>query len=111
VESFKKYFGEHAWDLALPFGSKRAAKLGAQFKVKGIPALLIFDAASGELLTDKGTEGVMEHADGEGFPWKPKGVWETLAGSTLVDKAGHSTSVETLVAENDVIGLYFSAHW
>jgi nucleoredoxin len=110
-ESFKKYFGEHAWDLALPFGSQRAAKLGSQFKVKGIPCLLVFDAATGELITDKGTERVMEHADGADFPWKPKGVWEILAGASLTDKAGHATSVDALVAENDVIGLYFSAHW
>lgn len=43
-----------SWDLALPFGSPVIEEMSSKYKVSGIPTLLIFDAATGEMVTAGG---------------------------------------------------------
>lgn len=112
--SFQKYFHEHTFPFAVAPGSDAGRKLSAKYKINGIPALLVVDAATGELLTADGREGVM--MDGAGgataFPWKPKSFWDMMGSSKgpLVDAAGGSTPVAAL-KELDYVMLYYSASW
>ena len=79
-KSFGEYFGEQPW-LALPFAEKELkAKLSKKFKVQGIPALIILDGTTGELITAKGREAVMGDPKGENLPWKPKTTEEIVGG-------------------------------
>jgi len=108
---FDSYFGEQPW-LALPFDDRATkAALSKKFKVQGIPTLVILDGETGETITTDGREAVSEDPKGESFPWKPPGFWEALGDEFLSGSDGDTVDVETLKAENQYIGLYFSAHW
>ena len=69
--AFNDYFGEMPWK-ALPYDARKLKDaLSKKFKVSGIPAFVIVDA-EGNLVTDKGRNGVDSDATGANFPWKPK---------------------------------------
>mmetsp|Transcript_4243 Transcript_4243/g.13276 ORF Transcript_4243/g.13276 Transcript_4243/m.13276 type:complete len:504 (-) Transcript_4243:327-1838(-) len=51
--SFQQYFSEMPW-LALPFGSPQQQTLGPAFNVRGIPTLVVLDAATGRLISTDG---------------------------------------------------------
>jgi len=108
-QAFDEYYGEQPWK-ALPFSERDLkAKLSKQFKVSGIPSFVIVDAV-GNLVTDKGRNGVASDASGENFPWAPKTFQEVFVGN-VVDKAGAEHSLATMAADCDAVGIYFSAHW
>ena len=69
---------------------------------------MLLDGGTGSVLTTDGRSVVMEDPDGSEFPWRPKTFPETIPGM-LVDKDGVQTTWSAL--KEDVIGLYFSAHW
>ena len=76
--------------------------------MSGIPTLVLLDGGSGKVLTTDGRTIVMEDPEGKDFPWKPKKLNEAIPGK-LVDKDGVETTWSAL--NEDVIGIYFSAHW
>jgi thiol-disulfide isomerase/thioredoxin len=67
ADSFRNYFEEMAWDLALPFGSEHKKTVGAD--VRGIPTLKLFRADTGELVTSDARLFVTDDPDGASFPW------------------------------------------
>jgi len=110
--SFEEYFGEMPW-LALDFQDRnRKNALSDKFKVKGIPSLIFVDGDSGETITTKGRDAVINDPEGEHFPdrspWKPKTLEEML-GESFQGKDGATVSRDSLRGKH--ILLYFSAHW
>jgi nucleoredoxin len=66
------YFAKMPW-LALPYGNRaRKEELAQRCKVKGIPSLCVYDAATGKLVTTKGVEGVYREQDK--CPWAHLGT-------------------------------------
>jgi len=107
--AFDEYYAEMPWK-ALPFSERDLkGKLSKKFKVNGIPSFVIVDS-EGKLVTDNARKGVESHPDGAEFPWRPKTFSEVFTG-TVVDKSGAETSLATIAAECDAVGIYFSAHW
>merc|ERR1719502_1092076 len=107
--AFDEYYAEMPWK-ALPFSERDLkGKLSKKFKVNGIPSFVIVDS-EGKLVTDKARNGVASDPDGADFPWRPKTFGEVFSG-TVVDKSGAETSLATIAAECDAVGIYFSAHW
>jgi len=108
-EAFDEYFDEMPWK-ALPFAERELkGKLSKRFKVNGIPSFVIVDS-DGQLVTDKARNGVMSDPTGADFPWRPKTFTEVFSG-TVIDKSGAETSLASMAAECDAVGIYFSAHW
>ncbi|XP_064392520.1 nucleoredoxin-like [Halichondria panicea] len=112
--SFKEYFNEMPW-LALPFVEReKKAQLSTQFKVSGIPTLVMLNAANGKLITSDGRAIVTDDAEGKDFPWTPKPFLEVVEGK-FYKKNGKEVEkdVEGLgeFIKEKIIGLYFSAHW
>ncbi|XP_078679896.1 uncharacterized protein LOC144915398 [Branchiostoma floridae x Branchiostoma belcheri] len=69
-ESFDEHFEEMPW-LAIPFtDARKRLYLCDKYEVLGIPVLVIVDANSAELVTDRGKYGVTADPTGENFPWK-----------------------------------------
>jgi nucleoredoxin len=53
-EQFEEYFASMPW-LALPFPLRDLkTALGQMFEVRGIPALILLDGASGKLISNDG---------------------------------------------------------
>uniref|UniRef100_A0A0E0D1X2 protein-disulfide reductase n=1 Tax=Oryza meridionalis TaxID=40149 RepID=A0A0E0D1X2_9ORYZ len=74
-EAFDAYFAKMPW-LAVPFpDSECRAKLNKRFKVRGIPHLVILNAASGEVYTEDGVELVTEHGT-EAYPFTTERINE-----------------------------------
>lgn len=115
-EAFNSYYAEQPW-LALPFADRDAkAALSKQFKVNGIPSLVIVDAESGQLITADGRSAVSADPTGEKLPWTPPTKEEKRQmcieelGDTFVNSSGEEFTKEQRFTK-DYIGLYFSAHW
>jgi len=111
--SFTEYYGEHAPWCALPFEDRsRKEALSKQFKVQGIPALVLVDGTTGEVITTDARSSVAEDPEGVKFPWKPATLAETLAsmGDLLTKKTGASAVPIASLAASPIF-LYFSAHW
>ena len=51
-EEWKRHHQTMPW-MTLPWGDERADKLRAQFKIMGVPALVILDAKTGFVVTEK----------------------------------------------------------
>lgn len=67
--SFAKYFGEMPW-LALPFSERAAAdNLNNKFGIRGIPALIVLNAATGKVISDDGRRDVMQYKADVGTHW------------------------------------------
>lgn len=108
--AFKSYFAEQPW-LALPFSDrKRKEKLSERYGVRGIPTLIILDAA-GNIITKDGRSAVSEDPTGKAFPWTPPSVWDALGEEFLQGSEGATVEVDALQKAGGVLGLYFSAHW
>jgi nucleoredoxin len=105
-KSFDEYYGEMPW-LALAY-SKRDLKerLSKQFKVRGIPTLVVLDS-SGKLITANGRSEVMADQTGANFPWIPPTLDQVLGTSFL----GKDKTLVERDLKGKVFGLYFSAHW
>ena len=108
--AFAEYYGEQPW-LALPYADRKTKNaLSKKYKVQGIPALVIVDAKTGELISKDGRGAVTEDPAGAKFPWKPPSVWECL-GDEFMASDGETVELSDLRGEGKYIGLYFSAHW
>merc|ERR1712203_654164 len=100
-EAFDEYYKEMPW-LALPY-ENRAAKdaLSKQFKVQGIPSLVMLDA-SGALITDK-ARGKLDSPDD--YPWVPPTLTEIMQDAKIIGKDG-PVEADDLVGKP--MGIYFS---
>jgi len=107
ASAFNEYFHEMPW-LALPY-AERSTKgtLSSKYKVEGIPTLVILDSA-GKVVTTEGRGEIDDDPKGEHFPWAQQTLSELLKGS-VVDNKGKEYAVDDF--KNDVLGLYFGAHW
>lgn len=54
-EAFKSYFGDMSWP-AIPHKDPRLKKIVKQFKIRGLPRLLVFDAKTGKVLDDNAVD-------------------------------------------------------
>jgi len=79
--------------------------------VQGIPAFVILDGATGELITADGREAISEDPKGKEFPWKPPSIWDALGSEFLSGTEGDTAELDEIRGAGKVIGLYFSAHW
>jgi nucleoredoxin len=108
-EQFASYFKEMPW-LALPFENRDLKKaLSKKFKVSGIPALVLLDGATGQVLNKDGRSVVMADQTGEKFPWTPKPLQEAL-GDIAINGEGAEVKREEAFKDK-YLALYFSAHW
>jgi len=107
-KAFEEYYGEMPW-VALPFQDKaRKAALNKKFKVEGIPSFVILDS-DGKLITKDGREVVSSDPAGADFPWKPQKLSELLNCDVQTGSGELKPLAE--VAQDKVLGIYFSAHW
>jgi len=115
-DAFKEYLGTMGF-RALPFADRsRKSTLSSKFKVQGIPTLVVV-GPDGETITTKGREAVSKDPTAENFPWAPKTITQALfepdssgAEPEFVTTDGSKVTAASL-KENDILGLYFSAHW
>jgi len=106
-KEFDSYYGEQPW-LALPYEDReRKAALSKQFKVQGIPTLVILDK-DGSVITTKGRGAVSEDPTGENLPWHPP-TFEEALGNEFVKADGSKVTKDSL--KGKYLGVYFSAHW
>ena len=111
--AFAAYYGAMPW-AAVPYEHREVeTRLSATNGVKGIPTLLVFDAATGAKLSDKGREGVSGAP--EGLPWAPilpptASVLDALALFPELVRAD-GTSVAPASLRGAPFALYFSAQW
>jgi nucleoredoxin len=104
--AFDEYYGSMPW-VALPYANRdKKNELSQQFKVRGIPTLVVLDP-QGKLVTANGRSEVMNDPEGTSFPWVPPTLDE-LIGNTFVKKGGEQVQKEL---KGKIFGLYFSAHW
>jgi len=106
---FNEYFGEMPW-LAVPFSDrKRKNELSKEYKVNGIPSLVVVSPVDGSLITDDGRSCIDEDPKGANFPWTPP----TLAAVLTQDQklTGKSGDVAYNTLNDKYLMLYFSAHW
>ena len=67
-DTFKSYHGEMPW-LAIPFtNAKEKDGCTEKFKVQGIPALVLLDAATGDIVKSNGRE-IVDSYGAAGFPF------------------------------------------
>lgn len=105
--SFNDYFKEMPW-LALPFADReRKNLLSRQFKVQGIPTVVIINAEDGKVISTDGRTAIAGDPTGEKFPWIPP-TFEEALGTTFL-KGDVEVGREAI--EGKHLGLYFSAHW
>ena len=106
---FESYHKEMPW-LALPFAERDLKKkLSKQFKVSGIPALILLEGATGKVISKDGCSVVMGDTQGDNFPWRPKALDELL-GDVLLNGDGSELTRSTAL-QGKHLALYFSAHW
>ena len=78
--AFDAYRATMPWP-ALPFASRPArAEVAAALGVAALPALVLVDAATGEVLTDDGRGALLGDPAGTHFPWRPEPVAELGGG-------------------------------
>jgi len=107
--AFDEYFAEMPF-VALPYAQRELkAKLSADFKVQGIPTVVVL-GPDGGLITANGRAKVMADFDAcADFPWHPMSFEQAL-GERLQKKDGSFVDTKAAIA-GKTIGIYFSAHW
>ena len=93
---------------ALLFGFSQG-KLSKKYSIEGIPTLVLLDGKTGKMITKDGRSIVMDDKEGKDFPWIPKKFPELMGDKPLLNKAGEEVKWASI--EDEVVGLYFSAHW
>nr|XP_054775609.1 nucleoredoxin-like [Lytechinus pictus] len=83
-------------------------ELHIQYKVKGIPLLLILDSVTGEVVCKNAGNELKTDPEGKKFPWKLRPLSDILAGN-VIDNEMKTLSLDNL--KGKVLGIYFSAHW
>ena len=88
-QDFAQYFADMPW-LAVPYHLRDLqTALGHMFGVSGIPALILLDGATGELITKNGRDVISKDPVGQQFPWawarEGAGGMRAGGGITLAD--------------------------
>jgi len=106
---FKSYCKEMPW-LAVPFARRDIKKdLSKQYKVSGIPALILLDGDTGAVISKDGRSVIMADSVGANFPWAPKSLPELL-GDIVLSREGAELS-RSSATDGKHLALYFSANW
>ena len=104
---FVAYHQEIPW-LALPFAKHDLKKkFSKQFKSFSIPALILLDAKTGQVLSKDRCSVIMGDTAGKQFSWAPKSL-DDLLGEVLINGAGDEVNLATTLAGKHFT-LYFSA--
>ena len=74
-DAMMKYMKKMPW-LAIPFGNPQIAKLKSEFKVSGIPSLIVLDS-SGKLITPNGRKDVVSLGVNAVNVWKTSDSTQT----------------------------------
>merc|ERR1712183_813928 len=99
-EEMLSYMKESHGDwLAFQHDSDMKEKLEEKFNVCGIPTLVVLKA-DGTLVTEDGADDIEEHE-----------ASEIIKGSSLVKADNSTKSVEEVLAEKEIVLIYFSGHW
>ena len=73
---FASYHSTMPW-LAMPFAMRDLkAALNEMFQVRGIPALILLDASTGQVISNDGRGIITNDPDGQQFPWVAAGSGE-----------------------------------
>eukprot|EP00388_Colpodella_angusta_P020050 GDKJ01050037.1.p1 GENE.GDKJ01050037.1~~GDKJ01050037.1.p1 ORF type:complete len:184 (+),score=20.34 GDKJ01050037.1:186-737(+) len=84
--------------------------IASTLQVKGIPALFLMDAKTGEVVRSDVIDNIVSDPKAERFPW-PLNLPNVLGVDTVTNKLGEAVKVADLMAKNDYTLLYFSAGW
>jgi thiol-disulfide isomerase/thioredoxin len=80
---FKEYYAEMPW-VALPFSATAAkSKLSSKYGVNGIPALILLDGSTGNVITTEGRSVINSDRNGDKFPWENFAVESPTGGCLL----------------------------
>lgn len=110
-KTFRDYFGEMSWGLALPFEERdKKNSISRTFGVQGIPTVAILDAHTGETITTDAAGLMRSDGSGAAFPYRPKSVFDILESTPVLDKEGLVVPMDR-IRSADMLGLYFSASW
>ena len=69
ISSFHSYFSKMSWNLAIPYNSGKS--IASTLGVMGIPALIVLDKKTGQVLTRDGVAAVSSDPHATRFPWNP----------------------------------------
>ncbi|BFZ22000.1 hypothetical protein BsWGS_25039 [Bradybaena similaris] len=69
IKGCKEYYDTMPW-LLLPFDSDLKELLSEKYGIRGIPALILIDPKTGQVVTANGRDVVQSDCTGEKFPWK-----------------------------------------
>lgn len=84
-------------------------ELARRFRVQSIPALVIINSQTGELITPCGRACLVDDPMGLNFPWPMRDALEVLKEISLISPTNEKVSYESI--SSSIKGLYFSAHW
>lgn len=106
---FNSYYAEMPW-LTLPYEKKDLKnKLSEKYGVRGIPALVVLNAA-GDLITTEGRAKVDDFFSGAQAAGGGSSSFEEMFPVDLLSKQG-PVKVSEALAGKDKVMIYFSAHW
>ncbi|CAF1498403.1 unnamed protein product [Didymodactylos carnosus] len=73
IESYRGYYDNMPW-LSLEYKNREKSKeLTKTFRVTGIPALILLDGDTGEIICETARSKVQSDSNGRDFPWKSTG--------------------------------------
>lgn len=110
-EEYKQYTSKMPWP-SMPFEAKESKIMASKYNAEGIPHLVVVDGVTGEVITEDGTDGVRNDAEGLKFPWKPKSFDESWPSQILSSKGSSEEKyLQSDTLKDKYLMLYFSAHW
>ncbi|KAI9344364.1 thioredoxin-like-domain-containing protein [Obelidium mucronatum] len=82
--SHKAYFESMPW-LSTPFNTEKTNQISAALNINGIPALHLFNAHDGSLITDNAVSHIFKDPQGVFYPYGTKSIHSVLDVIQLVD--------------------------
>ena len=129
AESAAEYFKHSELDYMLSFDSAALnEELNTGLHIEGIPSLALFDGTTSKLITTDGREALFEtsfdklqswaedkaQAEAEAAKKKAEAIasfsFANVFGDNIIDGNG-AVVPPSEMSKNDIVGLYFSAHW
>lgn len=97
--------------VALPQadGTNLQKRIWADLELKASPSLVLYQGATGQVITANGMRIIREDPDGLKFPWTPQSLHDLL-GEVLIDRSGRQMSRRDVLA-GKIVGLLFVAQW
>jgi len=111
--AFDDYFKEMPWKAVAYANRDVKDQMSRKFKVSGIPALIMLDPKTGEIMNKDGRSAISGDLTGEKYPWtnKPKKCADIIKQMTAITPDDGEITGEQLMKDNDYLMIYFSAHW